>query len=332
MLKAFREWLGAARLRWLVGLLIVTGLSSTVLQVTFSGAAWTTSAQTALVLVFLGGAFIIISGALDQTQRARLAFTLWPALGALSLGVVLPNWLALFAGIALGWLFAAQMLMRGGAENREYKLAIKAMRKHDYAKAIEQMTTLIKREPKVPAHYGFRAQLYRLDGQPKRARRDYEKVIDLDPESSLGANGLADLALEKGDLDEARHWAERAYQAAPQDWVAVVNLGMILERQGEYGPAIKRLTEALDLDIPDSRHRLLANLWLARAHHAGGAHRNAREAAEGLKAEKRGLREWEVILDSDEGAPLRAQFQQDIRMAKAILAGREANDVFAAEG
>ncbi|MFP4321526.1 MAG: tetratricopeptide repeat protein [Anaerolineales bacterium] len=331
MLKAFREWLGPTRLRGLVGLLIVTGLTSTLLQIVARDEAWTTSAQTGLVLLFLGGAFVIFAGAMQPAPRARLAFTVLPALGALLIGALLPGLLPLFMGIALGWLFAAQLLMRS-PENREYKQAIKAMRKKDYAKAIAQMSALIQREPKDAAHYGFRAQLYRLDGQLKRARRDYEKVMQLEPDSSLGANGLADLALEKGNLSEAREWAEKAYRAAPDDWVAGYNLGMILERQGEYGPAIKYLDAALGQDIPESRHRLLAKLWLARAHHQNGAHRNAREAAEGLRAEKRGLREWEIILDSEEGTPLRAQFQQDIRLAKAILAGREASDVFAAEG
>jgi tetratricopeptide (TPR) repeat protein len=321
------NWLGPQRRTWLVGLLIATGLASLVLQLAFAEETWSQSAQTALVLLFLAGAFWIVSGVLSPFTKRRLAFTVLPALGALALAVLLPDFLFLFLGAALGWLFAAQMLMRN-MDKREYKLAVKALRKGEYQQAIDHINPLIQQEPEVAEHYAFRAQLHRLNDDPKRARQDYEQVLALDPKSSVGANGMSEVSLQNGDLTEARRWAELAYQNAPQDWVAPYNLGMILERAGDDKGAEKALREALALKIPESRHRFLSYFWLSRLLHRQGKPDEAQKMVAELKDEKTGFKEWQTILESKEAATLRTLLQQDVRLAGRLMDGSSLEEVF----
>jgi tetratricopeptide (TPR) repeat protein len=233
----------------------------------------------------------------------------------------------LFFGIAVGWLVVSQILLRN-PEKRQYKLAVKALRKNKYGEAIEQMNELIAQEPDAPEHYAFRAQLHRLHGDLAQAEADYRQTIQLLPQSPLGPNGLSEVYLQRGDLTQARQWADQAYQLAPKEWVVVYNLGMLAERQGEDKPALKYLRQALDLGIPESRHRLMAQLWIARICHRGGKKMDAEIALVALRKERKGMHEWKVTLESAESQPLRAVFQQDVRLAQALMEGRSLSDVF----
>lgn len=329
-MQAVREWLGTTRTTALMALLIVTGIASLILRAAFPDESWSMGVQTAFVLLFLAGASYIVSGVLSPEARQRLYFTVIPSLAAVAIGIVIPGLFRLFLGVGFGWLIAAQFLIRS-TEKQDYKQAIRAMRKSDYAKAIEHMNTLIQREPKIPEHYGFRAQLYRLNNDLHRARQDYEKVMKLDPESGLGPNGLAEISLQQNNLTEARKWGEQAYKNAPQDWVAAYNLGMIAERQGDDEVALRILIEAQNLKIPDSRHRLLTNLWLAKIYFRKGEHKMAENIVSQIKKEKQGLKEWQIILESKEAQHLRAMLQADVRMAQTLADGKSLPETFSGE-
>lgn len=329
MLAELKNWLGATRLQVLAALLILTGIASAVLQVTFPEAEWLLAAQTFLVLIFLAGAFAVVSGVLNPQRQRRLAFMILPALGLVALGILIQPLFRFFLGAGLGWLLVSQMMLRD-TENREYKLAVKALRKNDYALALAHMNALIVRESDQAEHYGFRAQLYRLNNQPQLAKQDYQSAVDLNPHSAVGANGLAEIFLSENDLIHARQWADRAYQIAPQEWVTAYNLGMIAERQHDDKAALVYLQKALDLKMPDSRHRLLAYVWLIRVYHRQHKTAEAKRQLEALHSEKKGLQEWKIILETPESAFLRQLFQQDVRAAQDLMDGKNLNDVFVA--
>jgi predicted Zn-dependent protease len=330
MFRDFERWLGVQRTRTLIGLLVFTGLSSLVLRAAFPDESWSTSVQTLLVLVFAAGAVWLISGRLASDTRRRLLFAALPAMGAVLLGVLLPGLLQLFLGAALGWLIVAPLLMRSN-EKREYKQAIKSMRRRDYDAAINIMNGLIKAEPKDANHYAFRAQLHRFNNNPNRARQDYQKIVKLAPESGIGQNGLSEIALQEGNLEEAAQWGREALTHRPDDWVAAYNLGLIADRQQDAEQAIFILSQALDTHVPDSRHRLLIQLWLARNHFRLGEHDKAEAALHQLRREKNGLREWKTILDSEEAAvTVRGMLREDIQQADALIRHEEKlTDVFA---
>src|SRR5690606_5878214 len=116
MLEQFRLFLGPARIRALILLLGLTGLLSLILNaLDAEDAAWVTSAQTLLVLIFLIGAVVIVAGRMDSAARLRWLSILAPSIGALILGVtVLPHLLLPLAGAAVGWVIAVVFLFQIG--------------------------------------------------------------------------------------------------------------------------------------------------------------------------------------------------------------------------
>jgi len=325
------RWLGTTRYRLFIGLLLATGLTSTVLQLAAGGERWVINVQTGLMGVFIAGTLVIVNARLSSETRRRLAFMFVPIVVAIGLGLLIPDLFRLFLGIAVGWFLASQLLMRS-ADNTEYKRAVKALRRKEYQTAIDEMNALIRRDADQAEHYAFRAQLHRLNDDFNRAKYDYETVLKLDPESSVGANGLAEIYLQKGDLEPAREWAEKAFETAPDEWIAAYNLGMIAERQHDNAAAITYLQQAIDLKIPESRHRLLTYLWLARVYYRQDDQKQADHMIDKLLREKRGLNEWKTILESDEAAHLRGVLQLDVRMAKALFERKSMAYAFDLEG
>ena len=101
--------------------------------------------------------------------------------------------------------------------------------------------------------------------------------------------------------------------------MAAYNLGLIEDRLSESEAAIRHLQSALAARIPDSRHRLLAHLYLLRANLRLGDRRPAEAALAAMKREKAGLEEWQVIMSADEAAALRAVLQEDIELARQLM-------------
>ncbi len=316
----FVIFLGPARTRALFLVIAVTGLISLILNA-FKG-DWVTPVQSVLVLVAVAGAAIIIGGKLDQYERGRWAGILAPAIGLLIIAVLfLPQYgLALF-GAALGWIVAGAFLFRARGPV-QYQDAIKALRKGEYAEAVKSMDILIKQEQRKPEHYRFRAELYRLWGKLDKARRDYQRMTELDPKSAVGYNGLAEVYLQAGDYDKARDAGMRAFELAPDEWVALYNLGMIEDRLGDSQDVVDHLQKALALNVPDARHRLLMYLYLARAYARLGDTAAAQDAVIQVRKHKNGLEEWNKILESDQAQTLRDVLGDDVAAAGELMRGK----------
>ena len=319
MLRQLSHWLGKERTYVLVGSLIVTGLLSLVLNLTASDEEWSLTVQTLLVIVFLGIGTWIIAARLSAETRLRFLFTIIPALGLGLLALMVPGeFFALMVGLAFGWLLAAQFLMRNRMPP-EYKEAIKALRKGDYQSAAKHVTQLIKQEPENLNHYQFRAEMYRLDGKMTKAIKDYEKINTIRPDSPVGYNGLSEVYLQQSQFDLALENAREALKREPDLWVAPYNLGMIEDRLRDSENVIEYLGMALKRGLPDSRHRLLTYLWLARAHYRLGDETTANEVLGKLRQERKGLGEWSIIINEDEAATLRAVLEEDIELARHAI-------------
>ena len=324
------QWLGPARSQALFWLLAITGLLSLILNAAAStikapaDRLWVVPVQSALLLIFLGGASIIVLSRLQPDERRRALIIVGPALFAVLLTILIPSFWLLFLPIGIGWIFIAYVSSQGRVRS-EYRTAIKHLRKSEYDKAIDVMTGLIKNEPETADHRRFRAELFRLANKSARARNDYEKVITLMPDSAVGYNGIAEVYFQEGQYGEAYENAREAYAREPDEWVTSYNLGMIEDRLSppeEYaGDAIAHLNRALKLSIPDSRHRLLVHLWLARGY--ARLNDSARADAEiaALKRERTGLSEWKVIFESDQAELLRAVLQGDVSLADRLIDG-----------
>lgn len=321
MINRLTLFLGPARLRALFFLLAGTGLASLILNVIVDEYDWVRPVQTLLALAFVVGAAIIVLGRLDPEDRGRWLALLLPAVGAIVLGLtVLPQYLLPLTGAALGWIVAGLFLFRTRTP-MEYQKAVKLLRKNDYPEAVKVMDDLIRTEPDESNHYRFRAELLRLWGKLDRARRDYQRMTELDPQSAVAFNGLAEVELQSGHYTQALDAAQTANTLAPGEWVALYNLGMIEDRLGLSGDVIEHLQAALALKVPDARHRLLMHFYLARAHARLGNADGAAGALAALKKERSGLEEWQTILASDQAATLRAVLGADVALAQALVDG-----------
>jgi Flp pilus assembly protein TadD len=321
MIKRFRLFLGPERSTALFLLLALTGLGNLLLNVIVDKQDWARPAQSILVLTFFAGTAVIVGSKLDAHDRGRWMGILAPVFGAILLGIIaVPNLLPLILGGSVGWIAAGIFIFRPRGP-MEYQQAVKHLRKNRYEDAVHALDRLIKNDPKEPNHYRFRAEILRIWGKLDRAQRDYEKMTKLAPNSPVAYNGLAEVHLQAEQYEKALEAARTAFDLAPNEWVAAYNLGMIEDRLHESEQAIEHLKLALDAKVPDSRHRLLIYLYLARAYARLGKIDEAQEAAHQLQRLRGGLNEWQVILQSDQADTLRDVIADDITTAEALAIG-----------
>ena len=281
--------------------------------------------QTLLFVAFVLGAAYLVLGRLPLDERKRWLAIIAPSIIGIIVGsLVAPHLTGLFLGAGIGWIVAGIFIFRdpGGPEN--YKRAVKAMRKSDYQTAIAAMTTQIKEQPKEAEHYRFRAELHRLSGDLEAAFQDYERMTKIDAGSAVAYNGLAEVELQAGRYENALRAATKAHELAPDEWVAAYNLGMIEDRMQHFGTAITHLNAARRMKIPDSRHRLLVQLYLWRAYQALGREASANDALLALGKEHAGLEEWQVVMGAEEAQALREVLSDDIELARRLIKGEQA--------
>jgi tetratricopeptide (TPR) repeat protein len=322
-LQNFRAWLGEGRFWLLIGMLISTGIASFVLQ--FIQTEGALAFQNMLVAAFFVGAIAIIAPRMSREDLTRWAAILLPAFGLVVLGLFfLPNYLLIFMGGAFGWVLVGLFLFGNNKTRMEYQKAIKFLRKNDYQEAVTVMDALIKSEAEDPNHYRFRAEVLRLWGKLDRARRDYQEMLNRsknDADRAVAYNGLAEVDLQAGRYQTALEAAQKAYELAPDEWVAAYNLGMIADRMGNNSLAIESLEKALAAKMPDSRHRLLVYLWQARAYARSQQANAAETAVANLKKESSGLKEWQKILPDEQASVLRDVLEADVKLAEKLLSG-----------
>lgn len=321
LLENFRDWLGEGRFWLLIGMFISTGIFSFILQ--FSGLENSLALQNLLVLAFLVGAILIIGTKLPAELRLRWAAVLLPGIGLILIGLFFfPQSLLGFVAAALGWVMVSMMLFGPQRAPMQYRDAVKAMRKNDYKTAVAAMDILIKAEPDEANHYRFRAEILRLWGKLGRAKRDYQDMLEHstdDTNRAVAYNGLAEVDLQAKNFDEALVSAKKAYELAPDEWVASYNLGMIADRLGDSDLVIDSLDKALETEIPDSRHLLLVYLWRVRAYTRLNRLEDAQEAIANMKNEELGLQEWQNILPDEQAAVLREVLEEDVKLAEKLV-------------
>ncbi len=316
------EFLQSTRGRWALISLIVSGLVSVALGLLFPTAEWGLPVQILLVLSFV---LFVVLLYVPPDARLRILAGGIPALGAVLLGmVVLPQWLGLFIGLAVGWMVAAWFLFRQQTP-RELTRAIRAMRKGDYDNAIAEMDTLIRIEKTNPEHYRLRAIIFSLASKHDRAKRDYEKMLAL-AESTHNTNlqieawnGLSEINLQARHYEAAYEAAQRAHQLYPENWIPLYNLGLIGDRLARSQAVIDHLQQALKVGITDVRQRLLSFLYLARAYNRTGDVEHARLTVKRMENLWSALENLEKLLKDEQSAPLAAIIADDVKTARALM-------------
>lgn len=321
MIKRFFFFLGPNRTRALFLLLAGTGLGNLLMNVIIQDNPWARDVQTILVFVFLMGATVIILSALDPFERGRWIGIIAPVIGALLLAAFFfPNALPIVLGAGFGWIVAGIFLFRPRTPE-EYKQAVRALRKSEYAEAVKHMDTLIKADPKNPHHYRFRAEVLRVWGKLPLAKRDYKKMTEIAPDMAVAWNGLAEILLQMGDYEAAHQAALRAYQLAPDEWVAAYNLGAIEDRLKRPHDVLEHLRHALNQKIPDARHRLLAHFYMARAYARLDDVTSAQDSVKKIQNLYGAIQEWRTLMKSDQAQTLREFIEADINTLTALADG-----------
>jgi tetratricopeptide (TPR) repeat protein len=298
-----------------------TGLLSLMLNVVVNEVEWARPIQSLLALAAVIGAVILIGGRMDRDERSRWLAILVPAVGALVLGITLaPQFLPILIGGAVGWIVVGLFVFRSRAP-MGLQRAVKYFRKGEYAEAIKEIDTLIKDEPKNPNHYRFRAEVLRVWGKLDRAKRDYLTMVELTPDAPDAHNGLAEVLLQAGDFKGALAAGQKAAALAPNEWVALYNLGMIEDRLGQSKSVVEHLDKALALKVKDARHRALIHFYRLRAFVRLGDASRAGEALDLLKRHRLGLEEWNRIVNSEQAGTLRAVLGTDIALAQQVANG-----------
>lgn len=105
--------------------------------------------------------------------------------------------------------------------------------------------------PTAEAHT-FLGWTYRFQGKLDEAIDECKKAIERDPGFGNPYNDIGAYLIEKGDLDEAIPWFQKAMQATRYESPAFphLNLGRVYERQGKWSDAIDCYKQALALN-PD---------------------------------------------------------------------------------
>lgn len=321
MIKRFFFFLGPNRTRALFLLLAGTGLGNLLMNVIIQDNPWARDVQTILVFVFLMGATVIILSALDPFERGRWIGIIAPVIGALLLAAFFfPNALPIVLGAGFGWIVAGIFLFRPRTPE-EYKQAVRALRKSEYAEAVKHMDTLIKADPKNPHYYRFRAEVLRVWGKLPLAKRDYKKMTEIAPDMAVAWNGLAEILLQMGDYEAAHQAALRAYQLAPDEWVAAYNLGAIEDRLKRPHDVLEHLRHALNQKIPDARHRLLAHFYMARAYARLDDVTSAQDSVKKIQNLYGAIQEWRTLMKSDQAQTLREFIEADINTLTALADG-----------
>jgi hypothetical protein len=320
MIAALRRTFGDIWLLAMIGVIVVTGTISILLEVFASQTAWSTPLQTILAIAAAIVCTAIIVGRLSPSLRLQAIAIAAPALGLIVLGMLFfPDLLALFIGGALGWIVAGTLVFRNSRAPVQYRQAIRALRRNDLEQAITLMSMLIKEEPDVLEHYRFRADLLRLARRFSRAEKDYTRMTALAPQDPVGYNGLAEIALHQGNLEEALQQGLKAHELSDGQWVTAYNLGMVYDRMKNAPDALRVLDEAWNARVPESRHRLLIQLYRARAFARLGDAQGAADALGLLRKEQAGLRDWRSILEAPAADSLRDIIVADVDRAERLV-------------
>jgi Flp pilus assembly protein TadD len=107
----------------------------------------------------------------------------------------------------------------------------------------------------------FLAHSYRASGEIGNSTKEYETVLEHEPENFVALNNLANNYLEQGDV-RAVELARRAYKLRPDNGHVADTLGWVLVKTGDVEKGVSLLQSAVELSNghPEIRYHLAVAL------------------------------------------------------------------------
>ncbi len=125
---------------------------------------------------------------------------------------------------------------------------------------IVAVTKEIKRNPKNPALYLKRAELYRLHQEWKNAEADFNRTEKLNPNLAVVNLGRGKLWLDTKQFSRAKHALEKFLSKAPDSFEGVITMARVFAGLRETENAVRFYTQVVVLSPKDS-----AEIYLERA-------------------------------------------------------------------
>ena len=116
------------------------------------------------------------------------------------------------------------------------------------AKSIDLLLPLAKNRDVDPDTLNALGIAYANAGRPDEARKTFERVLQVDPESSIPLENLGVLALQRNDFATARTLFERAVRADPRSSRAHGGMGVVSLHAGDRQAAVASWQQAVQLD------------------------------------------------------------------------------------
>ena len=99
-----------------------------------------------------------------------------------------------------------------------------------------------------PELHNNMGRIHLRNGEPEKARREFQQALELDPSNAEALLNLASIQRIEGRIAEAEHLVRRALQVDPNSIGALSQLGEIRRDQGDLTEAVRLFEVALAID------------------------------------------------------------------------------------
>jgi len=112
-------------------------------------------------------------------------------------------------------------------------------------KAFDEIEKLIKDNPKEPKYYGLLADLYQSQGDSVNALKNYNKILEMDPESGFVHFSLANFYLENNQIEKSFEETKKGFSSKNVDLQTKMQLYLMLVSNREES----KLTDEKEVEL-----------------------------------------------------------------------------------
>ncbi|MEX0652467.1 MAG: tetratricopeptide repeat protein [Candidatus Paceibacterota bacterium] len=141
--------------------------------------------------------------------------------------------------------FEKTIALNPGHEFARHQLARIYFLRGNFEEALGVINTQIEKNGTVvPSSYYVRGLIYGFSGSLDSAEKDFLHFISIKDKNWGGYNDVAWIYFQKGEYEQARLYAEKGLQLAPESSWLLTTYGVALMNLGEYEDAVANLKKA----------------------------------------------------------------------------------------